>query len=94
MIVRLVKLTFQPEAVDDFIGVFNGVKDRIEAVDGCKKLYLYRDKKHENVFFTYSEWEDEDALEAYRNSELFEQTWAKAKLYFDGKPEVWSLDAM
>lgn len=91
MIVRIVKLTFRPDAVDDFLGVFNGVKDRIEDVDGCRKLVLYRDSKLENVFFTYSEWDDEEALDAYRHSELFEQVWGKAKAHFDGKPEAWSL---
>lgn len=91
MIVRIVKLTFRPDSVDDFVGIFNGYKARIASAPGCKKLYLYRDSKHENVFFTYSEWESEEAIEAYRNSELFEQVWGRAKMYFSGKPEAWSL---
>ncbi len=91
MITRIVKLTFKPDSVDDFIGVFNGAKDRIEGFEGCQKLVLYRDSRLENVFFTYSEWEDEEALERYRQSELFEQVWGRAKAYFDGKPEAWSL---
>jgi heme-degrading monooxygenase HmoA len=91
MIVRIVKLTFRPDSVDDFVGIFNGYKARIASVPGCKKLYLYRDSKLENVYFTYSEWESEEAIEAYRNSELFEQVWGRAKTYFCGKPEAWSL---
>ncbi|CAN5172021.1 antibiotic biosynthesis monooxygenase [soil metagenome] len=94
MIVRIVKLTFRPDAVDDFIGVFNGVKSRIEAVPGCQSLRLYRDAQQENVFFTYSDWDNEESIEAYRQSELFEQIWGRAKLYFDGKPEAWSLVGM
>lgn len=94
MITRIVKLTFRPDSVDDFIGVFNGMKERIESFEGCQKLTLFRHAKQENVFFTYSEWDSEEALEAYRHSELFEQVWGRAKMYFDDKPEAWTLLAV
>jgi heme-degrading monooxygenase HmoA len=42
--------------------------------------------------FTVSIWESEDDLNAYRNSELFENTWAKTKVLFNDKPEAWSLE--
>jgi hypothetical protein len=29
-------------------------------------------------------------LEAYRSSELFEQTWAETKILFDDRPQAWS----
>lgn len=91
MITRIVKMTFQPDAADDFIGIFNGAKHLIADFEGCNGVKLYRDSVHENVFFTVSEWDSEEALEAYRHSELFEQVWGKAKNYFDAKPEAWSL---
>jgi quinol monooxygenase YgiN len=39
---------------------------------------------------TYSHWEDEGALNAYRSSELFSNLWAKIKPKFSKKPEAWS----
>lgn len=91
MITRIVKLTFRPDAADDFIGVFNATQSRIEAFEGCNGVKVYRDANQENVFFTISDWDSEEALENYRRSELFAQVWGRAKTYFDGKPEAWSL---
>ncbi len=84
-------MTFQPDAADDFMGIFNGYKDQIEDSEGCNGVKVFRDAGKQNVFFTISEWDSEEALNAYRHSELFEQVWGKAKNYFDAKPEAWSL---
>jgi quinol monooxygenase YgiN len=54
---------------------------------------LLQDENDKNIFFTYSIWENDEALQAYRNSELFETTWAKTKILFAGKPEAWSTRA-
>ncbi|MFZ0490789.1 MAG: antibiotic biosynthesis monooxygenase, partial [Salegentibacter sp.] len=35
---------------------------------------------------------DEAALENYRNSELFKEVWAKTKVFFNDRPEAWSVD--
>jgi (4S)-4-hydroxy-5-phosphonooxypentane-2,3-dione isomerase len=84
-------MTFRPDATDDFIGIFNGLKSRIASFEGCNRVHLYRDAIQQNVFFTISEWDSEEALENYRHSELFEQVWGRAKTYFDAKPEAWTL---
>ncbi len=83
---------FQPEKIDEFLANFEKVKLKIRAFEGCRFLELYRDKNKTNNFFTYSYWENEEALEDYRNSELFKRVWADTKVLFNEKPEAWSVD--
>ena len=44
-----------------------------------------------NVLFTYSYWQTEDNLNAYRDSELFAITWRDTKSKFASKAEAWSV---
>ena len=90
MINRIVRMSFQPENVDVFLRVFNESKNYIANFDGCKSLELFCDVNQKNVFFTYSTWENEISLDAYRNSELFLNTWAQTKILFNDKPLAWS----
>ncbi len=92
MIVRIVKMTFQPEKVAEFLSNFEASKESIRGFDGCEHLELLQDRHRKEVFFTYSYWRDEEALQNYRDSELFKETWAKTKILFDEKPEAWSLE--
>ena len=94
MIVRLVKMTFQSSRVPEFLSLFETVKDKIRSFKGCNCLELYRDVNNANVVFTYSIWESGEALELYRISPLFQQTWTKTKLLFELPAEAWSLDRM
>ena len=68
------------------------IKNAFENLKGCHFLELYRDKQNNNVFFTYSYWDNETSLENYRHSELFKSVWAKTKPLFNLKPEAWSVD--
>jgi quinol monooxygenase YgiN len=92
MITRIVKMTFQPEKVDEFLSLFYEKKMHIEQFDGCRNVVLLNDIQNKNVFFTYSHWENEDSLNNYRNSELFNDVWKKTKILFAAKPEAWSLE--
>ncbi len=94
MFVRIVKMGFQPENIDTFLNDFELVKSKVRGFKGCLFLELYRDKNNTNQFFTYSYWENEAALEAYRNSELFKGVWENTKQYFNQKPEAWSVDKL
>ena len=92
MFVRIVKMNFKEDKIDDFINNFNNNKDKIRNTRGCKLLELYRDKTNPTVFFTYSYWDTELDLENYRNSQLFKNVWDITKLLFKDKPEAWSVD--
>jgi len=92
MFVRIVKMDFNPENIRAFLDIFNKNKSKIRAFKGCSFLELYRDKNTPNIFFTYSYWEDEAALENYRNSTLFKEVWSQTKTLFQNKPQAWSVD--
>ena len=92
MFVRIVKMSFDEKHIDEFLSNFNLNKEHIRNFEGCRFLELYRDKINENVFFTYSYWNSEAELEAYRHSELFKNVWSKTKPLFNAKPEAWSVD--
>ncbi len=94
MFVRIVKMGFHEEMTEQFLSNFNEVKEQIRTFAGNCFLELYRDKDNPTVFFTYSYWESEKHLEAYRRSDLFCSTWALTKPMFNIKPEAWSLDKL
>ncbi|MCF8247671.1 MAG: antibiotic biosynthesis monooxygenase [Saprospiraceae bacterium] len=90
MIKRIVKLTFKEEFLPDFMAIFEESKARIRAFDGNLHLELLQDAAQPNVLFTLSFWENEAALERYRQSGLFRATWAKTKVLFADKPAAWT----
>ena len=95
MIKRIVKLTFREEAVHTFVSeVFEQSKASIRAFDGCRHMELLRHKSRPNVLFTLSIWEEEAALETYRASALFADTWARTKALFAEKAEAWTLEVI
>ena len=94
MIKRFVKLTFQLEKVPEFLALFEATKDRIRSVPGCLHLELLREAGREDVFFTCSYWESEAALNAYRDSELFKDTWSLTKALFRDRAEAWSVEVV
>lgn len=90
MLIRIVRMTFQVEKVDEFLEIFAQSKHRIRAMPGCQHLELLRDYDQPNIFITHSHWDDDAALNHYRNSELFKVTWAKTKVLFSEKPVAFS----
>lgn len=92
MLVRIVKMTFKPTETKAFRDLFALKKQHIRGFEGCEFLELYRDKNDPNIFFTYSYWKDEDALENYRHSKLFKEVWKATKAKFSERAEAWSVD--
>ena len=88
---RFVKMTFRPEEVPKFLQIFKESCSKIRAFEGCNHVELLELVDQPNVLCTLSYWDSPDSLEAYRNSELFKETWAKTKALFSDKPEAWSL---
>lgn len=95
MIKRIVKLHFREDAVQTFLEtVFEPSKTQIRAFPGCHSMELLRQVAQPNVLFTLSVWENADALERYRQSELFQNTWAKTKALFQERAEAWSVEVL
>ena len=91
MITRLVKMHFRHDATEQFKTIFQGAQPLIAAFPGCHGVQLLQDSLHPHIFFTYSLWDNHEALEAYRESDLFRTTWAKTKVLFNERPEAWSV---
>ena len=90
MLIRIVRMTFREDEVDNFLAVFNKSKSRIRNFEGCNHLELHKDYNKDNVYITYSHWDSEDALNNYRHSELFAGVWADTKALFADKPVAYS----
>lgn len=82
MLIRIVRLTLQPEAVHSFYRVFALTAPKIRQAEGCRKLELWVDAGCSNVITTYSEWDSESHLNIYRESTLFKDAWATVKPMF------------
>lgn len=87
-------MSFEHEKIQDFLSTFNAHKAKIKNFKGCTHLELLQDKNNTNIFFTYSYWNEEKDLENYRNSELFNNVWAKTKPLFNDRPEAWSVNRL
>jgi len=90
MIIRIVKLTFKENGAEEFLRLFNERKKEIRHFPGCIHLEVWREEENSNVLFTYSHWENVDALNRYRFSDFFKDTWSKAKPLFAEKAQAWS----
>lgn len=90
-LIRLVRMTFQPEEVGTFLLLFDRAAPAIRRFDGCELLELWQDADDGNVFITYSLWRDAKALEAYRRSEFFRETWGQVRQLFAAVPQVKNL---
>ncbi|AQG82259.1 putative quinol monooxygenase [Spirosoma montaniterrae] len=94
MLVRIVRMTFRPDALSDFQAIFDASKHRIRTFPGNCHLTLLRDPNNPAVRMTYSLWVSADALEAYRQSELFRTTWAATKVLFAERAVAFSGEAL
>ena len=94
MITRIVRLHFRPEEREAFLDIFNASKHLIRQFEGCQLLRLYNEAGRPEVFFTFSLWDSAAHLDAYRNSKLFEDTWADTKALFAEKPQAWSMEEL
>lgn len=92
MIQRIVKMTFRPESVPTFEALFATHKQDIRNQPGCLSLRLLQDIHSPHIFFTYSTWQTETELNAYRNSATFAVVWPATKALFAARPEAWSVD--
>lgn len=91
MIVRIVQMTFREDKVQEFTALFEERRHAIRGFDGCNHLELWQDNNNPNIFFTYSKWESQAALDHYRFSEFFKDTWGKTKALFHSAPQAWSV---
>jgi heme oxygenase (mycobilin-producing) len=91
MIIRFVKMTFQPDRTAEFEKIFFSSQPEIRRFEGCRHVQLLNDTRDPNIYFTVSHWDSEEHLEQYRTSSFFRQTWSRVKPMFSSRAEAWSL---
>jgi len=90
--IRLVKMTFKPECIEEFKATFERSKPQILTFAGCSDVWLLQDEHDPKVMMTYSIWDTEESLNTYRESEFFRNTWKHTKPLFADKPEARSFN--
>ena len=85
-------MEFKEKELESFLKMFEQKRDAIRAFPGCMKVCLFQQCDRENVCFTYSHWTSAEALEKYRNSDFFKETWAETKAKFSAPAEAWSVN--
>jgi heme-degrading monooxygenase HmoA len=85
-------MTFEPENIPSFERIFKSSSPQIRSFPGCLHLELLQDRENPWVFFTYSHWETEADLQAYRDSDFFREVWGRTRKLFAEPPRAWSLD--
>jgi quinol monooxygenase YgiN len=94
VLIRIVRMTFRPDAVELFLQQFDEVAPQIRRFEGCEHLELWTDTRFPNCCTTCSHWVDEDALDAYRDSKLFRSTWDTVKPLFAAPPQAQSYSVL
>jgi len=94
MITRIVMLNFQPEKIAEFLEIFNQNKQVLAKIDGCIHLEIFKSTSDIDTYFTISNWQSEEHLERYRQSEFFKEIWSKVKPLFNNKAQAWTLKTL
>jgi quinol monooxygenase YgiN len=82
MLIRIVRMTFEPENVPAFLAIFRASEERIRQQPGCQFMELWQDANDPAIYCTHSRWDDEAALNTYRKSALFGEVWPATKRLF------------
>ena len=90
MLIRIVRMTFEPEQVPTFLALFRESKARIREQPGCRHLELWQDAANPAIYCTHSHWDDAGALDTYRQSALFGEVWPATKRLFAAPPVAFS----
>ena len=78
-----------------FLDIFDLAKKQIRGREGCSGLEVLRSSENGIVtIWTISLWDSEDALDQYRRSDLFKQTWSAVKPLFSAKARAWTLTSI
>ena len=78
-------------ALRDFEAIYAERNPFKNGVAGCLSVQLMKDINDPNICYTLSEWESNDALESYRASAYFKQTWPMVKSLLSKRAEAYSL---
>ncbi len=92
MLIRIVRLTLHPDKLPAFLALFDQAAPKVRRFPGCRHLELWQSKDNPGIVISYSHWDSASDLERYRQSDLFRDTWARAKPLFATPAEAFSAE--
>ncbi len=96
MVIRLVRMRFRSEEVERFLALYDRAYPVIVKQPGCHSVQLVREVNDPTAFATWSVWNDEASLDAYRRSAFFRNFsfWPEVKALFRLPAEAVSFKEM
>lgn len=94
MIIRIVELKINPENLDRARQLLAAVAPKVRGMQGCSHLHILTDIRQSNHITTYSYWDKEEDLNAYRHSEVFKSFWGEIKPLFALPARAWSSNSL
>ena len=82
VIVRYVELRIQIEKVEEVRQLLKAQAPLVRSQDGCFHLEINESIDEAGLFSTYSYWTGVDALNLYRQSDVFRDFWNRVKPLF------------
>ena len=82
MILRIVRMSFSPDKIQDFIKFSMKAKPQLKEGRLFKREIICGLRIFQCVLHK-SKWISPEALEKYRQSDLFKSTWARTKVLFN-----------
>ncbi len=90
MIVRIVHMFFRPHALEQLMPLIHRQLRNVMSHPGCLAVKLFRDTSDPDHLCTFSIWEDQEALDDYRQSDHFIEVWSTLKSHFAKPPQAYS----
>lgn len=91
MITRVVKLTLKEGLKQEFLDIYRARNPKKNNMEGCISVRMFEPTIDSHEVFTISEWENEDYLNLYRETDYFKESWSMLKPLFTERAEAWSL---
>ena len=83
MFIRIVSHKIQEGKVEEFKKIYTSeIVPALQAIKGCKFVYLSEDMREDNQFLSISIWEDKSSAEEYEASGKFEELVSKLRHTF------------
>ncbi len=92
MIVRIVKLQFDESTHEEAQSHLLSYVSTVRSWPGCSRLEVLFDAHRVGRVVTYSHWESESALNAYRISPVFREFWSLVKPHLSKPAEAWTME--
>lgn len=90
MIIRVVRLNFFSEKIETAEKHLTAIAPKVRAMQGCTFLEISQDIHNPANWTTYSHWDSELDLNAYRQSDTFKTFWGEIKPLFAKPAIAWS----